>query len=67
MQSGTFPQLQNEFSANLEILKITKDPAKRHELSDISAIEISILFIHRNLLRSVTIFHTKARLPDDRA
>jgi len=32
MQSGAFPQLQNEFNANLEILKVTKDPAKRHEL-----------------------------------
>ena len=28
MQSGAFPQLQNEFNANLEILKVTKDPPK---------------------------------------
>jgi copper(I)-binding protein len=34
MQSGTFPQLQNEFNANLEILNVTKDPAKRPELSE---------------------------------
>lgn len=32
MERDGFPKLQNEFNANLEILKVTKDPAKRREL-----------------------------------